>query len=85
MWHNYEVASRLKNESGEIRTAKLLTSIAPEVLDLQWFASLKRFTKGSRVCGVYISYFYNLHLGFKNINTDHLCSKSYKDETKRFS
>ena len=34
MWNNYEVASRLRTQSKELRTATFLTCIGPDVLDI---------------------------------------------------
>ena len=34
MWTNYEIASRLRNENNELRTATLLTCIGPDTLEI---------------------------------------------------
>ena len=34
MWTNYEIASRLRNENNELRTATLLTCIGPDALEI---------------------------------------------------
>ena len=34
VWDNYEIASRLKNENKELRTATLLTCIGPDALEI---------------------------------------------------
>ena len=34
LWTNYEVASRLNTQSGDLRTATLLTCIGPDVLEI---------------------------------------------------
>lgn len=60
LWTNYELASRLNTQSGDLRTATLLTCIGPDVLEIYDglpFANTEEKTQIDKVVKVLDAYF----------------------------
>lgn len=60
LWTNYEVASRLNTQSGDLRTATLLTCIGPDVLEIYDglpFANTEQKTQIDKVIELLDAYF----------------------------
>ena len=60
MWINYEVASRLRTQSNELKTATFLTCISPDVLDIYDglpFGNDEEKTNIAKVFGLLEKYF----------------------------